>query len=136
MTDPFVGTWQLNVGRSIFDAHHQPPNGTMTFERDSDGSYLMRAHMTKANGEVMAERPQRLSPDGKPYAVPDLHGLSAITTKPNPHTLVSQVKRQDGSVVGEGHYIVSDDGLTLTAKTSGFDTQLRQFTIQTAWDRA
>jgi hypothetical protein len=136
MTDPFVGTWHLNVGRSKFDAHHQPPNGTMTVERDSDGAYHMRAHMTKENSEVLAERPQHLIPDGKPHAVPDFHGLSAVTTKPNPHTLVSQVRRQDGSLVGEGQYVVSDDGRTLTATTSGFDTQLRQFKIETAWDRA
>ena len=136
MTDPFVSTWQLNVGRSKFDAHHQPPNGTMTFARDSDGSYLMRAHMTKPNGEVLAERPQRLNPDAKAYPVPDLDGLSTVTTTPNPYTLVSQVRRQDGSLVGEGQYVVADDGRTLTATTSGFDTQLRQFKIQTAWDRA
>jgi len=136
MDDPFVGTWTLNVARSRFDANHQPPNGTMTFEHESDGCYLMRAHMTKANGEVVAERPQRLRPDGKPYPVPDLYGLSAIVSQPNARTLVARATREDGSVVGEGEYIVSDDGRTLTATTSGFDTQLRQFKIQTSWDRA
>lgn len=135
MNDPFVGTWTLNVTRSTFDANHQPPNGTMTFERDADGSYLMRAHMTKPSGEVVQERPQRLRPDGKPYPVPDLYGLTAVTTQPNPYTLVGQVRREDGSLVGEGEYVVSDDGRALTATTAGWDTQLRQFRTQTVWDR-
>src|SRR5262245_26387827 len=127
MTDPFVGTWKLNVARSKFDAHHQPPNGTMTFEREPDGSYLMRAHMTKSDGDILAEVPQRLRPDGKLYPVPEMYGLSAVTTQPNPRTLVAQARRDDGSIAGEGEYIVSEDGATLTATTAGFDTQLRQF---------
>jgi hypothetical protein len=135
MNDPFVGTWTLNVARSRFDANHQPPNGTMTFDREADGSYLLRAHMTKPNGEVVAERPQRLLPDGKPYPVPELYGLTAVVSQPNARTLVAKATREDGSVVGEGEYVVSADGRTLTATTAGFDTQLRQFKIQTSWDR-
>lgn len=135
MNDPFLGTWRLNVARSKFDAHHQPPNGIMTFEQEAEGCFLMRAHMIKPGGEVVAERPQRFRPDGKPYPVPDLYGLTAVTTRPNSRTLVGQVRREDGSLVGEGEYVVSEDGQTLTATTAGFDTQLRQFTIQTAWDR-
>jgi hypothetical protein len=136
MNDPFVGMWTLNVARSRFDANHQPPNGTMTFERESDGAYLMRAHMRKADGEILAEPPQRMRPDGKPYPVPGLHGLTAVTTQPNPRTLVARATREDGSVVGEGEYVVSEDGGSLTATTAGFDTQLRQFKIETSWDRA
>lgn len=96
MNDPFLGTWRLNAARSKFDAHHQPPNGTMTFEREAEVGYLKQAHMIKPGGEVVTE---------------------------------------DGSLVGEGEYVASEVGQPLTATTAGFDTQLRQFTIQTAWDR-
>ena len=119
MNDPFLGTWKLNVARSKFDAAHQPPNGTMTFEREPDGSYLMRAHMTKADGQILAERPQRLRPDGRAYPVPDLYGLTAVTTQPNPRTLVARATREDGSVVGEGEYVVSDDGVDRVVQTIG-----------------
>jgi hypothetical protein len=135
MTDAFVGTWTLNPARSKFDANHQPSNGTMTFQRDEDGSYLLTASMLKPDGQTVSERPQRMRPDGQAYPVPDLHGLSTVTTRPNPRTLVGQVRREDGSLVGEGEYVVSPDGQTLTATTKGFDTQLRQFKMQTAWDR-
>jgi hypothetical protein len=72
MDDCFVGTWTLNVARSAFDAHHGPPNGMMTVERDADGAYLMQAQATKSNGEALKERPQRLRPDNPPYPVPEL----------------------------------------------------------------
>ena len=67
--------------------------------------------------------------------MPDLYGLTAVTTQPNPRTLVARATREDGSVVGEGEYVVSEDGRTLTATTAGFDSQLRQFKIRTSWDR-
>jgi hypothetical protein len=44
-------------------------------------------------------------------------------------------RREDGSMVGSGRYVVSSDLQTLTATTSGFDTQLRRFESQTVWDR-
>jgi hypothetical protein len=45
------------------------------------------------------------------------------------------VKRDDGSIAGEGSYVIADDGKTMTATTSGFDSQLRRFEMRTVWDR-
>ena len=45
------------------------------------------------------------------------------------------MKREDGSVAGEGTYVVSQDGTSMTASTAGFDSQLRRFEMRTAWDR-
>ena len=65
MQDPFVGTWKLNPEKSEFDANHRPAAGTMVFELDAEGHYLMKAVGEKANGETVTERPQRIIPDGK-----------------------------------------------------------------------
>jgi len=46
------------------------------------------------------------------------------------------VKREDGSIAGEGSCVAADDGKTMTATTSGFDSQLRRFEMRTVWDRA
>jgi hypothetical protein len=56
----------------------------------------------------------------------------AITSQAN---VSSEVRREDGSVVGGGSYVVSEDGRSMLATTFGYDTQLRQFQTQTAWDR-
>ncbi len=135
MQDLFVGTWKLNPERCKFDPNHRPTSGTLVFERDAQGQYLMKAEGTDANGQKVAERPQTFIPDGEAHPVPDFPGLTAFTTQPNPHELHAEVKREDGSIVGEGDYVVSADGRSLVATTAGFDTQLRRFETRTVWDR-
>ena len=135
MHDPFVGTWELNPAKSAFDPNHRPSQATLTFEIDGDGHYLMKAEGVSEKGEKVAERPQRLIPDGKEYPVPDLPGLTAIATRPDPNTLRAEARREDGSIAGKGEYAVSADGRSLTATMSGIDSQLRPFETRTAWDR-
>jgi hypothetical protein len=136
MTDPFVGTWKLNPARCEFDPHHRPTSGTLVFERDPEGRYVMKAEGTDANGKKVTERPQSFIPDGEPRPLPDFPGLRAQATRLSPHELHAEVKREDGSIVGEGTYVVSADGMSLTATSAGFDTQLRRFETRTVWDRA
>jgi hypothetical protein len=135
MQDVFSGTWKLNPAKSQFDANHRPSAGTMVFEANPDGRYVMRAEGIKENGEKVAERPMTFIPDGSEQPVPGLPGLKAISTLPDANTLHVEVKREDGSVVGGGTYSVSADGRSLSVTNFGYDSQLRQFKQQTAWDR-
>jgi hypothetical protein len=135
MDDPFVGTWTLNPTRSAFDANHKPAAATMTWELDAGGAYLLLAEGVDAKGERCREKPQRLRPDGVAYPVDGLRGLTSVTTRPNPHTILAEARRGDGTLAGEGSYVVADDRQTMTATTSGFDSQLRPFTMKTVWDR-
>jgi hypothetical protein len=135
MRDPFIGTWTLNPAKSQFDANHRPSSATMRFERDSDGAYVMNAEGTNDKGEAVVERPQRLVPDGQPYPVPDFPGLRTVTSRPQPNVIRAEVRREDGTIAGEGSYAVTDDGRSLSATTAGFDTQLRRFEMRTVWDR-
>ena len=135
MQDPFVGTWQLNVEKSEFDANHQPNTGTMVFELDAQGHYLMTARGRNAKGEEVAERPMKFIPDGKEHPVPDFPGLKAVATRPDPNTITGEARREDGSVAGGGTYVTSADGKSLMATNFGWDSQLRQFKQRTVWDR-
>lgn len=134
MQDPFVGTWVLNPAKSEFDPNHRPTEATIVFELHADGHYLMRAEGVH-NGKKVAERPQKFVPDGKDYPVADFPGLVATCTRPDPNTLQGQVRREDGSMAGQGVYAVSADGKSLTVTNSGWDSQLRQFSQKTVWDR-
>lgn len=135
MQDPFVGTWKLNPAQSEFGPNHRPTAGTMVFERTAEGHYLMKAEGLDAKGEKVAERPQTLIPDGQLHPIPGFPGLSAVATRPDPNTLTGEARREDGSVVGGGTFVVSPDGKTLTATNFGYDSQLRQFKQRTQWDR-
>lgn len=136
MTDPFVGTWTLNPTCSALDPNHKPSEATMTWELEPDGTYVLRGEGVDEKGNFCEEKPQRLRPDGVAYPVDGLPGLTSAVTRPNPNTIRAEAKREDGSLAGEGTYAVADDGQTMTATTSGFDSQLRPFTMATLWDRS
>ena len=135
MHDRFVGTWELNTSESQFDPNHKPSRATMRWQLEPDGAYLMFAEGQNEKGEPCAEKPQRLVPDGRPYPVENLPGLGCVTSHPDPHTIRAEVKREDGSIAGEGSYVVAPDGRLMTATTSGFDSQLRRFEMRTVWTR-
>lgn len=133
--NPFIGTWTLNPGASAFDANHKPRAARMLIALDRDGWIVMTAEGVNEQGEPCVERPSRLNPDGQDYPVPDFAGLMVKTTCPDAFTLQSECRRQDGTIVGAGTFSVSPDGRSLTATTSGWDTQLREFRQTTHWDR-
>jgi hypothetical protein len=136
MNDPFIGRWKLNPVKSRFDANHQPAEGAMHWQHAPGGGFLMLGEGRNSKGEMVRERPQTMVPDGRPYPVPDLPGLTTVTTRPQPNVIVATCHREDGSVAGEGTYEVSEDGRSMTATTAGFDTQLRRFEMKTVWDRS
>jgi hypothetical protein len=135
MHDQFEGTWKLNPRKSQFDANHRPMEGTMRWQIEPDGGYTLLAQGMNDKGEPCVEKPQKLLPDGRPYPIEGLPGLTSITSRPDPHTVRAEARREDGSLAGEGSYVVSGDGMTMTATTAGFDSQLRRFEMRTVWDR-
>jgi len=136
MDDRFVGTWTLDPSRSELDANHKPTEARMTWQLEPGGAYVLLAEGVDAKGNRCTEKPQRMRPDGVAYPVEGLPGLMSITTRPNPNTIRAEAKRDDGSIAGEGTYVVADDGITMIATTKGFDSQLRPFTMRTVWHRA
>jgi len=135
MQDPFIGTWKLNIEKSEFDANHHPKAGIMVFKLDEEGYYLQTAEGISEKGEKIAERPQRFLADGKEHPIPDFPGLKASASKPDPHTMIREARREDGSVIGGGTSVVSADGKLITATNFGYDSRLRQFKQTTVWDR-
>ena len=136
MHDPFVGTWKLNSSRSQFDPNHRPSEATLRWQLEPDGGYLMLAEGVNEKGERVAEKPQKLFADGQAYPVENFPGLTCITRRPERNAIRAEVTREDGSIAGEGSYVVANDGMSMTATTAGFDSQLRRFEMMTVWDKA
>jgi hypothetical protein len=135
MPDPFIGTWTLNVDKSQFDESHRPQAGTMILEIDRDGHYLQTAEGINQKGEKVSERPQRFLADGLDHPVPGSPGLSYRATRVAENTIVSEAKREDGSIVGGATQVVSADGGSMTIDNFGYDSQLRPFKMRTVWER-
>jgi hypothetical protein len=131
--DFFSGTWKLNSEKSNFDANHRPSSATMRWERNSEG-YLMTAEGTKANGQVVHEKPLLFILDGKEHPMPDAAGFTAVTTQPAPNVIEVEAKNA-GQMIGRGSYVVSEDGTTMTASVSGIDAEHRPFQTVAVFDR-
>jgi hypothetical protein len=58
-----------------------------------------------------------------------------VTSRTDLNAIRAEVKREDGSIAGEGSYVVAEGGTTMIATTAGFDSQLRRFEMRTVWDR-
>lgn len=130
--DPFSGTWKMNPQKSNFDPNHRPSEATMRFERESEG-YFMRAEGV-CDGKHVEEQPQRFILDGREHPVPGVLDVTAVSTRPDPNTIRAAARSGDRTV-GEGSYVVSADGATLTATVRGIDAQQRPFQTTVVWDR-
>ena len=135
VTEPLAGSWTLNTRASAFDTSHGSQIGLMQIAVDRNGWIVMTVDGVNEKGDRIVERPTRLIPDGRDYPVPDFPGLVVRTTRLDAHSVRSECRRQDGSIVGAGTFTVSIDGHSLTATTSGWDSPLREFRQTTHWDR-
>ena len=131
--DLFGGDWKLNPEKSQFDPNHQPSSATMHWERTLEG-YRMTAEGTMGDGKALKERPATFILDGLDHDSPDVPGLSAVMTFPTDNTIEVESKK-GASTIGKASYVVSGDGLTLTASLSGIDARQRSFQTVTVWDR-
>ena len=68
----------------------------MTWKLDEDGAYVLFAEGVEARGTRAAEKPQRLFPDGKPYAVDNLPGLTSVTIRPGTNGRWGRRQHDDG----------------------------------------
>jgi hypothetical protein len=133
MQDPFVGTWTLNLEKSELDSNYVAKAGTVVFEADPEGGYLMKAEGVNQAGERVAEQPQRFILDGNERPVPHAPGVIAVARLLDPHTISGEA-RLNGQIVGQATYAVSDDGRTLTATATGQGTK-GPFRTRAVFDR-
>jgi hypothetical protein len=122
----------MNRERSDFDPNHRPSEATLRFEREG-GGYLMLAEGV-CDGKRVEEQPQRFVPDGVERPAPGAPEYLATATQPDGNT-IRVVSRRGDQVVGEGSYVVSADGGSLTATMRGIDAQQRAFQTTIVWER-
>jgi hypothetical protein len=123
--DLFEGTWRARNDKSSWDPKYTPEQACMRFEA-TDTGYLLVAYGIK-DGQAVAERPTKITPDGRRRPIVDLNGRPipgvppgavAFGIQSDPRTLEAGAE-VDGKVLGKGTYKVSEDGSTLTVTTEG-----------------
>lgn len=111
-SDPFIGTWKLDLSRSTFTPGPPPKAKTLVFSATADG-VLIDETETEPDGQVLTFKIP-YARDGRPTpqnASPAYDTLSV--TQPDAYTADWKVMRK-GEVIGWARATVSRDGTTLT----------------------
>jgi hypothetical protein len=112
-TDPVVGTWQLNAGKSTFKSGPAITNQTRTYSQSGDEITLDIKSVSPDGKETNTHTTYRL--DGKSYPVtgsPDYDNL--IGKRLNSHMAQFTLKKGD-KVIGHSTRTVSKNGKKLTS---------------------
>ena len=120
-TDPFVGSWTLNVAKSKYDPGPTPKSVTSVYEAAGKG---YKVSVTNITAGSKLEYGYTTNLDGKESQV--------TGTNPNADTLLvkridartlESVSKKGGKVTITQRNVVSADGKTRTVTTTGTDAQ-------------
>jgi hypothetical protein len=114
--DPVVGTWNLNVAKSKFNAGAELTAGTRVYT-EAGGLYTLNQKLTGADGKQKSNRVQyRDGKDEKQATAGPVD--TTLGKKIDANTWDFDLKK-DGKVVGHVHRVVSADGKTLSVQNTG-----------------
>jgi hypothetical protein len=136
-SDPFIGTWKLNVAKSKYvNAPPAPKSETRTVEAqgagakisldgiDVDGSRIAYSYTTNYDGKdtpVIGERAA--------------NGEDTIAIKRVDANTFTATTKRAGKVIRNVRGVVSEDGKTTTLVAKGTDAQGRPATATTIWEK-
>jgi hypothetical protein len=120
-TDPFLGTWKLNVAKSKFDPGPAPKTGTAVFTA-AGGSVRVVSDGIAATGAT-AHWEYTAGHDGKEYPMTGSPDADTVSLKRiNPSTVESTYKK-GGKVTLVNTRTVAADGKTMTVTVKGTNAQ-------------
>jgi hypothetical protein len=134
-TDPFLGTWKLNIKKSKFIPGPPRKSETRIVVSSPTG---MKVSIKRVNGDGSVQEFEYTSNlDGKSYPIIgqgpyDADAIAANLTAPN--TIQSTLTR-NGKVVATGTSVVSSNGKVLTITTKGVDASGKPFSAFAVYDK-
>jgi hypothetical protein len=134
-TDAFVGTWQLTVAKSKFDAGTARKSETRIVESSPNG---MKVSVNRTNADGSNQQFNYTTNfDGKPHPITGAGPFGADSidvTLGAANSLTYKVMR-GGKVVGTGKSVVSADGKTLTLTSKGTDASGKTSSSVAVYDK-
>jgi hypothetical protein len=135
-SNPFLGTWKLNLDKSMFPAGQAPKSQTRTVTADgdtvkysfegvgADGKPTSYGFSTKYDG-----KPMPITGNGMPY------GADVISIKNAGTGKTTATLEKAGKTVATATAEVSKDGKTLTIVTKGPGADGKPSTIKSVYDK-
>jgi hypothetical protein len=115
-TDPAVGSWVLNYGKSVFNPENTLQRRTATFEGAPDGFKHIQLTLL-ANGST-SRIEYTVKFDGKDHPIAG-SALDTVAVKRIDANTVERTGKVGGKIVETATRTVSADGKTLTITTKG-----------------
>jgi hypothetical protein len=114
--DPVIGTWQLNVSKSLLTAG-PGVNEVRTYSQSGQSITLVIKTVGADGKETTIQITYQ--PDGKDYPVTGTPNYDSLSVKQVDSNTTKFTLKKAGKVVATGTRTVSKDGKTLTVKSKG-----------------
>jgi hypothetical protein len=130
---PWVGTWKLNPSKSIGISNSQYKRVTLTIEPWRDGLKVVYDMVGIRGGVTHVEWTGRF--DNKDYPLQGIDYVMTNAYSPIDDRSYNIVIKREGRISGNVQVMVSADGRTLTAITSGKNAQGQDASTTAIYDR-
>lgn len=118
-SDPFVGTWILNVAKS--NVNPIPKSQTLKIEAQNDG-FIWAFDTVEADGQTTSGAWSGKY-DGNDYPLTGNQNFDKVATRKINNNTLDSVLKNGEEVVGTGQEVISEDGNTLTLTSELNDQQ-------------
>src|ERR671925_757740 len=135
-SDPFVGTWKLNLAKSKYTGAAAPKSDTLTFEAQDNGLRLTREGIAADGSRIAYSFATSL--DGKPVPVsgsgtPGGADMEAVKRINSNTTTATYTKA--GTVVATTRNVVSKDGKVMTIMVRATNANGQPVNTLAAYDK-
>ena len=134
-TDPFLGTWKLNVKKSKFVPGPPSKSETRIVVTGPSG---MRVSVDRVNGDGSTQQFEYTTNlDGKsyPFIGQGPYGADSISANLTAPNTIQSTLTKNGKAVATATTVVSGGGTTLTITTNGTDAQGKRFSNVYVYDK-
>ena len=133
-SDPFLGTWKLNVAKSDFADGPAETSETRVFEPWETDGITYTATVVLADG-TRSTHSFSAHYDGKDYKFTGSPNLDTISLKRVDANTFEFTGKKNGNVVGTGKNVVSKDGKTTTRTVTATDLQGQKIASTGVFDK-
>jgi hypothetical protein len=134
-SDPFVGTWELNVAKSKFGPGAERKSETRIVESSPTG---MKVSVDRTNADGSNQQYNYTTNfDGKPHPITGMapYGADSVAVTLGTSNALSFKLTKGGKAVGSGTSVVSADGKTLTVASKGIDANGKTVSSVAVYDK-
>ena len=134
-SDPFVGSWELNVAKSKFGPGAERRSETRIVESSPTG---MKVSVDRTNADGSSQQYNYTTNfDDKPHPITGMapYGADSIAVTLGTSNALPFKLTKGGKVVGSGTSVVSADGKTLTLTSKAMDASGKTISSVAVYDK-